>query len=196
MIKGVRALTLAYLEFEYCNVYRGTYGKSLPLIHRHPDAIVILWNKGDHHHVFFLTMSQLFPCLKDMQANWSMIVSGMKQKVQLRVRGRMLDFTSRISQHLLLTRRRNRRQVKMKWTIQVTMIHMAICQWTMRICRRLRANTRNRISTMILLSGTQAVILRRSLPEAALRCRHRADETGNNPPPGSLTVCANQNHRV
>ena len=75
MIKGVRVLTLPYLEFEYCNVYSGTYGKSLPLIRRHPGAIVILWNKGDHDHVFFLTMSQLLPCLKDMQANsWSMIV--------------------------------------------------------------------------------------------------------------------------
>ena len=69
MIKGVRVLTLPYLEFEHCNVYTGTYGKTLPLIHRHPDAVVILWNKGVHDHVFFLTMSQLLPCLKDMQAN-------------------------------------------------------------------------------------------------------------------------------
>ena len=75
LLKAVRVLTLPYLEFEYFNVYRGTYGKTLPLIHRHPDVIVILWNKGDHDHVFFLTMSQLLPCLKDMQAtNWSLIV--------------------------------------------------------------------------------------------------------------------------
>ena len=88
-----------------------------------------------------------------------------------------MDLTSRISQHLLLTCRRNRRQGKMKWAIQVTMIHMAIRQWTMRICRRLRANTENRISTMILVSWIQVVILRRSLPEAALRCWYRAANT-------------------
>ena len=39
MIKRWRVLTLPYLEFEYCNVYRGTYGKTLPLVHRHLDAV-------------------------------------------------------------------------------------------------------------------------------------------------------------
>ena len=48
MIKNVRVLTLPYLEFEFCNVYRGTQGKTLPLIHRHPDAVVLLRSKGDH----------------------------------------------------------------------------------------------------------------------------------------------------
>ena len=57
MIKNVRALTLPYLEFEFCNVYRGTFGKTLPVIHRHPDAVVILWNPGDYNdsdydHIF------------------------------------------------------------------------------------------------------------------------------------------------
>ena len=42
MIKNVRVLTLPYLEFELCNVYRGTFGETLPVIHRHPDAVVIL----------------------------------------------------------------------------------------------------------------------------------------------------------
>ena len=75
MMKNVRVLTLPYLEFEYCNVYRGTFGKTLPVIHRHPDAVVILWNPGDHDHVFFVTISQLLPCLQDMKADhWSMIV--------------------------------------------------------------------------------------------------------------------------
>ena len=75
MIKNVRVLTLPYLEFEYCNVYRGTFGKTLPVIHRHPDAMVILWNPGDHDHVFFVTIAQLLPCLQDMKADhWSMIV--------------------------------------------------------------------------------------------------------------------------
>ena len=74
-IKGVRELTLPYMSFEYCNVYRGTYGAAVPWIHRHPDAVVILWNKGDYDHVFFVTMSQLLPCLKDMKPDtWSMIV--------------------------------------------------------------------------------------------------------------------------
>ena len=96
LLKGVRVLTLPYLEFEYCNVYRGTYGKTLPLIHRHPDAIVILWSKGDHDHVFFLTMSQLLPCLKDMQAtNWSLIVFWNESKGPAARRGPGvgLDFT-------------------------------------------------------------------------------------------------------
>ena len=44
----------------------------------------------------------------------------MKQKIRLHVRGQMLDLTSRISQRLLLTCRRNRRQGEMKGTIQVT----------------------------------------------------------------------------
>ena len=75
MMKNVRVLTLPYLEFECCNVYRGTFGKTLPVIHRHPDAVVILWNPGDHDHVFFVTIAQLLPCLQDMKADhWSMIV--------------------------------------------------------------------------------------------------------------------------
>ena len=75
MIKNVRVLTLPYLEFEFCNVYRGTQGKALPLIHRHPDAVVLLWCKGDHDHVFFVTMAQLLPCLQDMNlADWSMAI--------------------------------------------------------------------------------------------------------------------------
>ncbi|CAE7517845.1 GIP [Symbiodinium sp. CCMP2456] len=52
-------------------------GKTLPLVHRHPDAVVILWNKGDHDRIVCLTMSQLLPCLKvkDMKADsWFMIV--------------------------------------------------------------------------------------------------------------------------
>ena len=75
MIKNVRVLTLPYLEFEFCNVYRGTQGKTFPLIHRHPDAVVLLWCKGDYDHVFFVTVAQLLPCLQDMNlADWSMVV--------------------------------------------------------------------------------------------------------------------------
>ena len=74
-IKNVRVLTLPYLEFEFCNVYRGTQGKTFPLIHRHPDAVVLLWCKGDYDHVFFVTVAQLLPCLQDMSlADWSMVV--------------------------------------------------------------------------------------------------------------------------
>ena len=63
------------MEFEFCNVYRGTFGKTLPLLQRHPDAVVILWNPNDYDHVFFVTLSQLIPCLKQMRADhWSMIV--------------------------------------------------------------------------------------------------------------------------
>ena len=41
----------------------------------HPDAVVILWNPNDHDHVFFVTLSQLIPCLKQMKADhWSMMV--------------------------------------------------------------------------------------------------------------------------
>ena len=75
LLKNVRVLTLPHLEFEFCNVYRGTFGKTLPLLHRHPDAVVILWNQHDHDHVFFLTLSQLIPCMGDMSASrWSLIV--------------------------------------------------------------------------------------------------------------------------
>ena len=74
-LKNVRVLTLPRMEFEFCNVYRGTFGKTLPLMQRHPDAVVILWNLKDYDHVLFVTLSQLVPCLKDMSADhWSMIV--------------------------------------------------------------------------------------------------------------------------
>ena len=88
MIKNVRVLTFPYLEFEFCNVYRGTFGKTLPVIHRHPDAVVILWNPGDYDHVFFLTIAQLLPCLQDMRADkWSMIVFWNEAKGQAARRG-------------------------------------------------------------------------------------------------------------
>ena len=107
MIKIVRVLTLPYLEFEYCNVHRGTCGKTLPLVHRYPDAVVIVWNKGDHDHAFCLTMSQLLPCLKDMRAdNWSMIVFWNETKGPL-VGGLMLGWISRTSPRQLLTCRRD-----------------------------------------------------------------------------------------
>ena len=96
MIKNVRVLTLPYLEFEYCNVYRGTFGKALPVIHRHPDAVVILWNPGDHDHVFFVTIARLLPCFQDMKADhWSMIVFWNEVKGQAAHRGPDvgLDFT-------------------------------------------------------------------------------------------------------
>ena len=96
MIKNVRVLTLPYLEFEYCNVYRGTFGKTLPVIHRHPDAVVILWNPSDHDHVFFVTIAQLLPCLQDMKADhWSMIVFWNEAKGTAARRGPDvgLDFT-------------------------------------------------------------------------------------------------------
>ena len=74
-LKSVRVLTLPHMEFEFCNVYRGTFGKTLPLLQRHPDAVVVLWNPNDYDHVFFVTLSQLIPCLKQMNADhWSMIV--------------------------------------------------------------------------------------------------------------------------
>ena len=78
-LKSVRVLTLphmaCHMEFEFCNVYRGTFGKTLPLLQRHPDAVVILWNPNDYDHVFFVILSQLIPCLKQMNADhWSMIV--------------------------------------------------------------------------------------------------------------------------
>ena len=63
------------MESEFCNVYRGAFGRTLLLMQRHPDAVVILWNLKDYDHVFFVTLSQLLPCLKDMSADhWSMIV--------------------------------------------------------------------------------------------------------------------------
>ena len=72
-LKSVRVLTLPHMELEFCNVYRGTFGKTLPLLQRHPDAVVIIWNPNDYDHVFFVT--QLIPCLQQMKADhWSMIV--------------------------------------------------------------------------------------------------------------------------
>ena len=47
-LKSVTVLTLPHMELEFCNVYRGTFGKTLPLLQRHPDAVVILWNPNDY----------------------------------------------------------------------------------------------------------------------------------------------------
>ncbi|CAE7374757.1 Cpr [Symbiodinium natans] len=75
VLKNIRALTLPYLEFENCNVYRGTFGKVLPVIQRHPDAVVIMWKLGDYEHVFFMNLAQLIPCLRDVAVSgWSLIV--------------------------------------------------------------------------------------------------------------------------
>ena len=92
-MQNVRVLTLPYLEFEYCNVYRGTFGKTLPVTHLHPDAVVILWNPNN---VFFVTIAQLLPCLQDMKADhWSMIVFWNEAKGSAARRGPDvgLDFT-------------------------------------------------------------------------------------------------------
>ena len=75
-LKSVGVFTLPHMEPEFCNVCIGTFRKTLPLLQRHPDAVVILWNPQDYDHVFFATLS---PCLHSMKADhWSMIVSGMK----------------------------------------------------------------------------------------------------------------------
>ena len=63
------------MEFEFCNICRGRFGKTLPLLQRHPDAVNIFWNPNNYDHIFFVTLSQLIPCLKQMNADhWSMIV--------------------------------------------------------------------------------------------------------------------------
>eukprot|EP00439_Symbiodinium_sp_Y106_P062085 s2546_g9.t1 len=116
-------------------------------------------------------MSQLLPRLKDMQANsWSMIVfwNETKGSVAPTAPDVRLDFTDQPAPAPDMPPQPPAGEEV------VTMIHMAICQWMMRTCRRLRANTQNRISTMTLL---KVVILRRSLPEAALRRRYRAANT-------------------
>ena len=41
-LKSIRVLTLPPMEFEFCNIYRRIFGKILPLLQRHPDAVVIL----------------------------------------------------------------------------------------------------------------------------------------------------------
>ena len=91
---------------------------------------------------FSLRCRSSLPCLKDMQANsWSMIVFWNESKGSTARPGQMLDWISRINQHLLPTCRRSCRLWGMKWTIQVMRIR-AICQWTMRICHRRRAHVR------------------------------------------------------
>ena len=105
-LKNVRVLTLPHMEFEFCNVYRGTFGKTLPLMQRHPDAVDILWNLKDYDHVFFVTLSQLVPCLKDMSVDhWSMIFFGMRVHPRSLLPRRMLAWTIRMSQFHFLRRR-------------------------------------------------------------------------------------------
>ena len=152
MIKNVRVLTLPYLEFEFCNVYRGTQGKTFPLIHRHPDAVVLFVCKGDYDHVFFVTVAQLLPCLQDMNlADWSMVVFWNGESMgSVSKKDPMSGWTSRTSLlHHPMCRNNRRLHRVMIWTIQVMMIHMWRCLWNDEICR-LRTRLLNRILTMIL----------------------------------------------
>ena len=85
----------------------------------------------------------------------------------------MSGWISRINPRLLLHSLRSLQLLETMWTIRVMMIHTVICLWMTRICRHLLVNNPSRILMMILSSCTLVVILRRILPEAALRCRYR-----------------------
>ena len=126
---------------------------------RHPDAVVILWNLKDYDHVFFVTLSQLVPCLKDMSADhWSMIVFGMRVHPRSLLPSRMLAWTIRMSQFHFLRRRGLWRILR--GTEETT------------VCKDLRAiKTR-----MCWMSARQAMMTTLQIwgePEAEVCLRHR-----------------------
>ena len=60
-LQDIRQKTLPQMYFEDCSVFRGTYGRVDPLFQHPEDAVLIIWKPGDYDHVYFMSVSQLYP---------------------------------------------------------------------------------------------------------------------------------------
>ena len=73
-LQNIRRMTLPQMYFESCSIFCGTYGRVNPLFSLPEDSVILLWNPGSHHRIFFMFMSQLYPHYKDFQVNkWNII---------------------------------------------------------------------------------------------------------------------------
>ena len=73
-LQNIRRMTLPQMYFESCSIFCGTYGRVNPLFSLPEDSVILLWNPGSHHRIFFMFMSQLYPHYKGFQVNkWNII---------------------------------------------------------------------------------------------------------------------------
>ena len=73
-LQNIRRMTLPQMYFESCSIFCGTYGRVNPLFSLPEDSVILLWNPGSHHRIFFMFMSQLYPHYKEFQVNkWNII---------------------------------------------------------------------------------------------------------------------------
>ena len=73
-LQNIRRMTLPQTYFESCSIFCGTYGRVNPLFSLPEDSVILLWNPGSHHRIFFMFMSQLYPHYKEFQVNkWNII---------------------------------------------------------------------------------------------------------------------------
>ena len=73
-LQNIRRMTLPQMYFESCSIFCGTYGRVNPLFSLPEDSVILLWNPGSYHRIFFMFMSQLYPHYKEFQVNkWNII---------------------------------------------------------------------------------------------------------------------------
>ena len=73
-LQNIRRMTLPQMYFESCSIFCGTYGRVNPLFSLPEDSVILLWNPGSHHRIFFMFMSELYPHYKEFQVNkWNII---------------------------------------------------------------------------------------------------------------------------
>ena len=73
-LQNIRRMTLPQMYFESCSIFCGTYGRVNPLFSLPEDSVILIWNPGSHHRIFFMFMSQLYPHYKEFQVNkWNII---------------------------------------------------------------------------------------------------------------------------
>ena len=52
-LQNIRRMTLQRMYFESCSIFCGTYGRVNPLFSLPDDSVILLWNPGSYHRIFF-----------------------------------------------------------------------------------------------------------------------------------------------
>ena len=60
-LQNIRRMTLPQMYFESCSFFCGTFGRVNPLFSLPDDSVILGWNPGSYHRIFFMFMSQLYP---------------------------------------------------------------------------------------------------------------------------------------
>ena len=73
-LQNICRMTLPQMYFESCSILCRTYGRVNPLFSLPDDSVILVWNPGSYHRIFFMFMSQLYPRYKEFQVNkWNII---------------------------------------------------------------------------------------------------------------------------